>query len=535
MTDIEDRTRPKPPAQNESTRVNPARGSSPGPVPEPAEGTRLKPRAAPALDDGTRLKPAPATGGRPRTSSDWAHPEEWHSADDAVPGPGSVIKQRFVLESVLGQGGMGIVYRALDRRKEEAQDREPYVAIKILSEEFRRHPNSLIALQREARKAQTLAHPNVITVHDFDRDGTTVYMTMELLDGEPLNRLIAANAQHGLAPGKALPLIHDAAEALAYAHKNGIVHSDFKPGNVFVTRRGVKVLDFGIARAVPTQAGAAAGAAGADAAGVLGTGVDSGADRTVFDATELGALTPSYASPEMLAGEAPVPADDVFALGVVAYELLTGKHPFDKLPADRAKREGLKPPAVADLPRRQRKALERALSFARADRQADARLFLRELEGPSPVRKAAYAAVVVLLAGIAAYAFYTGNQIKPDVPFADLPPEAQKAFNEDVAQGNQALTFGNAALNEAFEYFSGAYGIHRNDPRAIRGLQTVADRFLKAMVKADPIVQRDVMRKLYCQEYLAGYDPVAAACEKTLGARQCTATALQCPTPDSGP
>ncbi len=82
-----------------------------------------------------------------------------------------MIRDRFVLEDPLGKGGMGTVFRARDLRKEEAQDRNPYVAIKILNEDFKRHPRSLQALQREARKSQTLAHPNIVTVYDFDRDG----------------------------------------------------------------------------------------------------------------------------------------------------------------------------------------------------------------------------------------------------------------------------------------------------------------------------------------------------------------------------
>lgn len=532
MTDDSDATRLKPPPEDDGTRVKPSpEGRAPvkpidrdGTRVEAAQddGTRVKPH--PRVDSAeagleaverTRLKPAPST--RPPTSSDWANPERWESRGDGELGPGSIIKQRFVLESVLGQGGMGIVYRALDRRKQEAQDREPYVAIKILSEEFRRHPNALVALQREARKAQSLAHPNVITVHDFDRDGTTVYMTMELLDGEPLNRLIAQHAMSGLPAQKALPIVRGAAEALAYAHKKGIVHSDFKPGNVFLTRRGeVKVLDFGIARAVPTQ-------------------LQPNADDTVFDVAELGALTPPYASPEMLQGEPPAPADDVFALGVLAYELLTGRHPFDKVPADRARREGAKPPALSDLPRRQRKTLAKALAFERAQRHPDAGAFLKDLEGPSPVRKAAYAATLVLLAGVAAYGLYSGNQLKPDVPFSELPPQAQQEFNEDIEQGNEALGFGDFALNEAFDYFTRAYAVHHNNPRAIDGLEKVADRFLKSMEGEDASVRRDVLRKLYCQEYLSGYAPVTKACDAALGARQCTFEGMGCSGGEAGP
>jgi len=95
---------------------------------------------------------------------------------------GSVLKGRFVLESIIGHGGMGIVFKAKDLRKEEAQDRNPYIAVKVLNEEFKQHPESLKALQRESRKAQDLAHPNISTVFDFDRDGGNVFMTMTASD-----------------------------------------------------------------------------------------------------------------------------------------------------------------------------------------------------------------------------------------------------------------------------------------------------------------------------------------------------------------
>ena len=164
--------------------------------------------------------------------------------------PGTIIKDRFVLEKRLGEGGMGVVFKARDLRKEEARDRDPYVAIKFLNSEFRRHPEAFMALQRETRRAQALAHPNVVTVHDFDRDGTLIYMTMEFLEGEPLDRFIQRHPQ-GLRFKEAWPIIEGCSRALAYAHEQGVVHADFKPGNVFVAgERKVKVLDFGIARAV---------------------------------------------------------------------------------------------------------------------------------------------------------------------------------------------------------------------------------------------------------------------------------------------
>ena len=116
------------------------------------------------------------------------------AADRTSVDVGSVVRGRFELESMIGEGGMGVVYRAVDRLHKEMQDRDPYVAIKILNANLNRHPSALIALQRETRKAQLLAHENIINVHSFDRDGSIVYMTMELLDGKSLRSIVAENA-----------------------------------------------------------------------------------------------------------------------------------------------------------------------------------------------------------------------------------------------------------------------------------------------------------------------------------------------------
>jgi serine/threonine protein kinase len=486
-------------------------------VKPPVDATRPKPQSnALTAEDPTREQTAarpprlaPATVPPTGTGSNWAHPEAWTRRHEGPIGPGSIIKERFVLETLLGQGGMGVVYKALDRRKQEARDRAPYVAIKILSEEFRRHADSLVALQREAVKAQTLAHPNIITVFDFDRDGTTVFMTMELLEGQALNRLISTYKLQGLPKDKAVPLIRGMAEALSYAHKKGIVHSDLKPGNVFLTRHDeLKVLDFGIARAVATE-------------------LRPDADHTVFDAGKLGALTPAYASAEMLRGAAPSAADDVFALGVIAHELLTGRHPFDRVPADTARLKGIVPAPIPGIARRQRKAIAKALALERAERQPDARAFLREFDGPTPIRKSAYAAMIVLAAALA-YALYLNTQIKPDVAFDSLPADEQNRFFAAIAAAESALQVGDVALDDALNGFSTAYDIHRNNPAAIAGLESVADRVLEAMKVNDTGTRQRAVARLYCQQYLSTYRPVTAACEDLHGGA-CTWAAMNCP------
>src|SRR5262249_20405666 len=155
-----------------------------------SEETRLSPRAAAADAEETEYRPKPAQRPAPVPPAMTVQPAHWAAGNSREPQAGDTIKDRFVLEEVIGKGGMGVVFRARDKRKEEAQDRHPYAALKVLNETFKRHPESLKALQREARKAQNLAHPNIVTVYDFDRDGANVYMVMELLEGEPLDKYI---------------------------------------------------------------------------------------------------------------------------------------------------------------------------------------------------------------------------------------------------------------------------------------------------------------------------------------------------------
>jgi len=265
-------------------------------------------------------------------------------------GPGVTLKERFVLLEKLGQGGMGVVFKAKDLLKVEAKDRDPYVAIKVLTDAFKKYSGSFIALQREASKAQRLAHPNIATVYDFDRDGNTVFMTMEYLQGKPLNQLIKELSKKPLKLDHALHIIEELCSGLAYAHEKLLIHSDFKPGNCFLLNDGhVKLLDFGIARA--------------------STQTDEEKENTMFDPAKLSAVTPAYATPEMFAGMNPDPRDDIYGLACVAYQLLAGgKHPYNKVASPKIKELGIKPKPIKGLNRRQQKTLLKALAVVREDR-----------------------------------------------------------------------------------------------------------------------------------------------------------------------
>ena len=264
-----------------------------------------------------------------------------------------VLKQRFVLEDKLGSGGMGTVYRARDLRKVEARDRHPYVAVKVLNADFRHHPDAFIALQREASKSQAIAHPNIVSIFDFDKDGDIPYMVMELLEGRELTRLLR-DYPTGIPDDIAWPVVEGLCAGLIRAHEAGITHADFKPGNVYVSgSHDPKIFDFGIARAVRLN----------QAVG----------DDTVFDPAKLAALTPAYASAEMLSGESPTPADDIYSFAIVVYLIFSGRHPYDRVRADEARKQGLVPERIKRLTRRQWRMLERCLAFDRADRPSSMR------------------------------------------------------------------------------------------------------------------------------------------------------------------
>ncbi len=320
------------------------------------------------------------------TGTDWAQPGEAAGATQIA--PGAVLRGRFQLDSILGVGGMGSVFLASDLIKVRAKDKHPRVALKVLNEDFKEHPDSFIALQREASRQQKLAHPNIATVYDFDQteDGLA-FLVMELLEGEALNDFIkkVVRKKGGLPFEEALPMVHGLGAALVYAHEHNIVHSDFKPGNCFITKAGqMKVLDFGIARAVKNP-GAAEG------------------ETTIFDPGKLGALTPAYASVEMLEGEEPDTRDDIYALACVAYELLTGKHPFNKIPANKALASGLAPEPIKGMTRKQWRGLERGLAFKREDRSQNTAQFLEEFEGATSPFKNPFImvpAVAVLLLAV---------------------------------------------------------------------------------------------------------------------------------------
>ena len=362
------------------------------------------------------------------------------TSETSLPGIGGTVRDRFILESLLGLGGMGAVYLALDKRKQEAEDENPYVAIKLLSEDFRRHPKAFISLQRETQKTQTLAHPNIVTVYDFDRDGDVIYMTMEYLKGKTLEQIIREHGIESLNKDFALSIIRGLAIGLSYAHSKGIVHSDLKPGNVFVTEAGqVKILDFGIARIVQENA-----------------------EDGEFDAGELGALTPSYASIEMIKRHEPDPRDDIYALGVIACELLGGQHPYKRMMATEALENNLKPklPKVGRLLNKVllNKVLGGAVELKIDKRTASLDKWLKQLDFSLKGYKKVLGFLVLAVCVVIADFAFLDTAKEPAPMLHELSQAQQTSFSGYMRQANAAIKIND--VDGALSYLDKAYKIH---------------------------------------------------------------------------
>ncbi|MFA5611973.1 MAG: protein kinase [Anaerolineaceae bacterium] len=207
----------------------------------------------------------------------------------------SLLNDRYQLQDTLGTGGMAVVYKAKDLMLER------HVAVKVLREDFSKDPAFRERFRQEARAAANLSHPNIVTVHDFGLDQGHLFIVMEYMPGTDLKTLTKQKERFSVS--EALELMIQACGGVGYAHRAGLVHCDVKPHNMLVTPEGrLKVTDFGIARALSTIS------------------PDERSD-VVWG-------SPHYFSPEQASGRPPSPSSDVYSLGIILYEMITGRLPF---------------------------------------------------------------------------------------------------------------------------------------------------------------------------------------------------------------
>jgi len=268
------------------------------------------------------------------------------SADGMVQ-VGSVLRDRFMLQERVTGGSMGVVYKAMDRRIAEADADSAWVAVKILSPKLSQNGQALRALQQEAAKGRSLIHPNIVRFIDLDRDDDLYFIVMEWLDGRTLADILDSPDAKSIDTERAFKIVRQIGKALDYAHRCGIVHADVKPGNIMIAPNGdAKLFDFGVARIRQQQ-------------------LDHDPD---FDPGVLGLLTPAYSSMQVLTGEKPTPADDVFSLACLLYRLIAGFRVFGPRNAAEAAEEGMKPQPLESLSDANWRVLKKALSYSRVTR-----------------------------------------------------------------------------------------------------------------------------------------------------------------------
>ena len=212
-----------------------------------------------------------------------------------------ILNDRYQLEQSLGAGGMALVYKAKDLMLERS------VAVKVLREDLSTDMSFRERFRQEARAAANLSHPNIVTVHDFGLDQGHLFIVMEYVPGTDLKTRIREKGRFSVQ--ETLELMIQACQGVGYAHRAGLVHCDIKPHNMLVSPDGrLKVTDFGIARAL--------------------------ASISPEERSEVVWGSPHYFSPEQAAGLPPSPASDVYSLGVILYEMLTGQLPFNAADAE---------------------------------------------------------------------------------------------------------------------------------------------------------------------------------------------------------
>lgn len=377
-------------------------------------------------------------------------PEPDHAPEDIA--PGEVIANRYLVLERVEHQGMGMVFKALDRHRRDAGSPQPLVALKFARTGGQDAAVTSSHLRQEFLKLSRLHHPNIVSAFDYDRYGGRHFIVMEWLDGQTLASLLMQITSKRLSLDNALHIVRSVGEALAYAHDLGIVHGDVKPSNIFVTNdRAVKLLDFG-SSGDPDHGG------------------------------EPNWATRAYASPAILHGQAPRAIDDVFALGVTAYCLLTGEHPFKDRDAIEASALAIEPDPLPPDAIEYSPAILRALAFEDSSRPAHAAAFLAlfdeddahvgdaEETGPTrPATHIAYGAVAV--AALIALVAWSVSSV------SGLPVYAKDAL-EQARVAMEAERFVEPADDSAYRHYSTVLAAAPGNEEAQSGIERIAEIYL---------------------------------------------------------
>jgi hypothetical protein len=355
------------PAPSEAAPGGPAPApAEPATAPAPAEPAAAPAPAAPAAAPAPAA-PAPAAPSRPVSALEALAQAAAASKAGAPGAPGRAAAREerpdalvgtqvngFKIQSRIGSGGFGVVYKAFDTNLERS------VAIKMLPPKIAKAGQGLVErFLREARSAAKLSHPNIVTIHQICPYKDTYYIVMELVDGGALHEFLSV--QKRFPSAEATRVIRAAAEGLGHAHRRGIIHRDVKPGNIMLTNDGqVKVSDFGLARDVLQ---------GRD---IVGPGHSLG--------------TPRYMAPEQALGDEPTASSDLYSLAATYYTLLTGRPPFDAVGDREIMKKHVTEPvpdprlAVAELPVAVYRFFEKAMAKQPEDRYLTAEEFIEALD-----------------------------------------------------------------------------------------------------------------------------------------------------------
>jgi hypothetical protein len=269
--------------------------------------------------------------------------------------PGTLLNGRYRVVGALERGGVGQLLDAIDT----ASSSESRVTLKMIEIDWHEEPRAFDTLQAIVRHVRRLRHPNILSILDICRDDGHAIVVTEPLRGRWLSGLLREVRGRGLGFAVSWNIISGIANGLAYAHQHGAVHAELNPHMIFLTEEGtVKIAGFGLAQAIPM----------------------SMEPLAALDGLTLRTYADMYSATNWVHGSTPQGVDDLYPLGIIAYELLTGVHPFNRLSPAAAAAQQMRPSPIPGLDRRIRKVIERCLSFARQERPVNGANFLARIE-----------------------------------------------------------------------------------------------------------------------------------------------------------